>query len=278
MRYKIIATNNEHPSKMTVRDHHQRTIEKLVEKFRDDPRFLGLIISGSVAKGTAEENADVDFILIATDKEYEHRRQNDDLIYCTSDMCEYEDGYVDGKIVSLQFLKDVAERGSEPARYAFMGSFIAYSHLPELEGILKMVPVYQEQEQKEKIQSFYAQVVIQNWYIGEAEKKDDKYLMMRAVSDLILYGGRLILAHNKMLFPYHKHFMYELERAKKKPVDLMRLIEELLQNPNKQKADQFMGLVLSYTDWDEPPEGAAGRFMRDVEWSWREERVPILDR
>lgn len=278
MRYKIIAVNNTYPSKMVIRNHHRRAIEKLAGRFCDDPRFLALIISGSVAKGTAEENSDVDFILVATDEEFERRRLDNDLHYSASDICDYEGGYIDGKIVNLQFLKDAAERGSEPARYAFMGAFVAYSHIPELEGILKRIPVYQKQEQKEKIQSFYAQVVIQNWYVGEAEKKGDEYLMMRAVSDLILYGGRLILAHNEMLFPYHKHFMHELERAKKKPANLMSLIKELLQNPNKQNADQFMDIVLSYTNWDKPPEGAVGRFMRDVEWSWQEGQVPVFDR
>lgn len=34
-----------------IRPHHQQAIDRLVEAYRDDPDYLGLIIGGSVAKG-----------------------------------------------------------------------------------------------------------------------------------------------------------------------------------------------------------------------------------
>ena len=57
--------------------------------------------------------------------------------------------------------------------------------------------------------------------MSEAIKRNDKYLLTRAVGDLVLYGGRLILAHNEVLYPYHKFLMTELERAPEKPDDLI---------------------------------------------------------
>jgi hypothetical protein len=40
---------------------------------------------------------------------------------------------VDGKSVDLAFLREVAEKGSEPARAAFDGTRCAYSRLPEID-------------------------------------------------------------------------------------------------------------------------------------------------
>jgi len=54
-----------------IRDHHQRAIDRLADTYRDDPRFRGLIIGGSIAKGYAREDSDVDFLIIATDEAFE---------------------------------------------------------------------------------------------------------------------------------------------------------------------------------------------------------------
>ena len=44
---------------------HKRVIQRLVEQFKDDPRFPALIISGSVAKGRARKDSDIDIVLVA---------------------------------------------------------------------------------------------------------------------------------------------------------------------------------------------------------------------
>jgi hypothetical protein len=46
--------------------HHQRVIDRLIDLFQDDPRFPAMIVGGSVAKGRAQPDSDVDVMLIAT--------------------------------------------------------------------------------------------------------------------------------------------------------------------------------------------------------------------
>jgi hypothetical protein len=197
--------------------------------------------------------------------------------YFNPDLCDYPGGYVDGKIVDLAFLVDVAEHGSEPARAAFVGAWIAYSRLPDLDELLRRIPVYPEHERQEKIRSFYAQLEALHWYVGEAEKRRDPYLMAHVVADLVLFGGRLILAHNRVLYPYHKWFVTVLSAAPAKPDNLIALAERLLAEPNKAHAEAFYDAVASFTDWDKPPEGWPVRFMHDSEWTWRNGRSPIAD-
>ena len=54
------------------------------------------------------------------------------------------------------------------------------------------------------MQGFVAQLQALQWYMGEAENLDNPYLRHWVAADLVLMGYRLILAHNRMLFPYHK--------------------------------------------------------------------------
>ena len=108
-----------------------------------------MIIAGSVAKGCQEDNSDVDFMLVATDQEFEQRQNNVKLHVTADHLCE-PPTYSDDKVINLKFLIDVADQGSEPARAAFADAFIGYSKIPEIEDILKRIPVYQIHEQKEK--------------------------------------------------------------------------------------------------------------------------------
>ncbi|MFX1489172.1 MAG: nucleotidyltransferase domain-containing protein [Promethearchaeota archaeon] len=250
-----------------MRPHHKKAIEKLVESIKTDERYLALIIGGSVAKGMEREDSDIDVILVATDDEFEKRKKRNMFLYYETKFCDYQGGYIDGKVVDLQFLKDVAERGSEPARDAFRDSWIAYSKIPELESILQKIPVFQRSEKLKKIKKFYAQFECANWIIKEAEKRNDEYLLTRGITDLILFGGRLILEHNEILYPFHKLFMQTLEKASDKPDNLVTLIEILLNDKNSRNAERLYETIKNFTKW-EISEFWAIRFLLDTEWAW----------
>ena len=119
-----------------MRLHHQKAIEKFTEIIRNDPKFIGLVIGGSIVKGYERNDSDIDVILIATDEEYQKRKRRNKFGYFNDRACDYQGGYIDGKVINLNFLKTVAERGSEPARETFKDAYIAYSKIPELEEIL----------------------------------------------------------------------------------------------------------------------------------------------
>jgi hypothetical protein len=260
-----------------LRPHHERAVQKLAEQFSNEEGYLAVIVGGSVAKGVETEHADIDVILVATDELYERRRRENRLTYFSAAFCDYPGGYVDGKIVNVDYLRAAAERGNEATRAAFEGAFAAYSASPEIDDLLSRIPVYQKDEQAEKIRGFSAQFECAYWYLGEAAKRDDRYLLTHAVSDLILYGGRLILAHNEILYPYHKLFMSELERAPDKPGSLMELIRELLEEPSAENAKPFYEAIRGFRRWNDPPEPWNERFIKDTELAWIENRPYIGD-
>ena len=260
-----------------MREHHQRTIAKLTELFQNDPRYPAMIIGGSIVKGREAENSDVDIMLLATNREYARCVAAQDFWYVNREICDYPSGYAEGKIIDRQYLVDTAERGNDPTRAAFVGAWVAYSRLPDLNALIARIPIYPVQEQQRKMESFYSQVLVQNWFVGEAEKRNDPYLLAQCTTELVLYAGRLILAYNQVLYPYHKWFMYEVRRAPNKPSDFVELLEQLLAQPGKATALNVMDSLKNYRDWGVTYAQAILHFTQDSEWHWRNSPSPLRD-
>ncbi len=216
-------------------------------------------------------------MIIATDEEFERRLAARDLFINRRDLCDYDGGFVDGKIVSLAFLEDVAEKGNEPSRAAFLGAFVAYSHIPGLDTLLERIPVYPEAGHDSRIKAFYSMAFIQHWLMHEAERHGNPYTLTRAASQLALFCGRLILAHNRRLFPYHKWLPRTLETVPDKPSDLMNRFNALLAKPCGDNATALFESVRDFQDWGVSDLDAYTWFMTDVEWSWMSDSTPIED-
>ncbi len=265
---------------MEIQPHHRQTIDRLAEAYKDDPNYPALIIGGSVAKGWARPDSDVDFLIVTTEAEFDRRRKSikpGDLFINRTDLCDYEGGYVDGKIISVSFLEKLAQHGNEPSRAAFNGAFLAYTHLPELEPLIKQIPIYPETERDKRMRSFYCMMFMGRWLMNEATRHNNPYTITRAASQLSLYAGRLILAHNRTLYPFHKWLMHALEAVDEKPAGLIKHIHTLLKEPTPQNADIVFEEVKAFVDLGVPDLEAYTWFMTEVEWSWMNGTTPIED-
>ena len=252
-----------------IKPHHQKAIDALTEEYKNDERFPALIIGGSVAKQCARDDSDVDFMIIATDEEYKKREKVGDLFINRTELCDYEGGYVDGKIINMEYLQEVALNGNEPSRAAFDGAFIAYSRSQKLENILTEIYQYPEAGHDERIKSFYCMAFIQNWLMGEASRHDNIYTKTRAASQLALFAGRLILAYNRILYPYHKWLIHYLEKCPAKPSGFIDNIESVLKAPNSENANNLFKSLQEFNDWGISDLEAYTWFMTEIEWGWR---------
>ena len=261
---------------MYLQAHHLKVVERLKALFQDDPRYLALLVGGSLVKGWGSVNSDVDILLIVTEKEYARRIANNDLWYHNTEICDYPGGYVDGKIIDEAFLYDVAQRGSELARTAFINIQIAFSHLPHLNELLKQIPVYQEQERGQKMRSFYCQVQAHQWFISEAARWQAVYLMAHASCEMVFFSARLLLAYNRRLYPYHKWLMRAVQDAPEKPADFLTLAEALLREGTVAHAEALWNCINTFRDW-QITDSWGVRFMHDSEWTWRSGQTPLAD-
>lgn len=231
--------------------HHQETIDKITKEMRADENVLALIIAGSVAHGFAQADSDVDIMIVVTAQEYEKRQREGKLTYMNREIATYEKGYVDGKYTSVDYIKETGQpgHGYEPGRFAFHNAYVAFSKVPGLEAMIKEAAKYPKALKKNRMKKFYARFREWQWYYNDGMNKNNAYLVSYSIDNMLLFGGRAILAYNELLFPYHKWFLKVLEGAPKKPENLMKLIDDVLATRSGEAVSAFIDAVESFTDW-----------------------------
>ena len=258
-----------------VAEHHQRAAQKAEERLLAEPDVLAVLMAGSVARGVARPESDVDLIAVVDDRTWAARLSESRAAFLWKDLADYAEGYVEGRYVSKAFVLEAAVRGSEPTRHSFLGVYPIYSRDPEIDSALPLIPVYPERERQHRIDSFMAQFNLNRWFFWhEGKRRNDRYLHTRAATDIVLFGGRLILAHNRILFPCQKRLVEYVEAAPSKPAGFKVRAENLLTQMTDEALNAFCAPIESLTDWGVKTD-ALGLFLRNVELGWHE-RLPAI--
>ena len=250
-----------------------------MRKLSADPSYLAIIIAGSVAKGIAREDSDIDCYLVVSDDLFEERKQLDQLFYFTKEGCDYPGGYYDGKIIPYRFLEAASVRGSEPTRASFDKAFVAFSRIPGLDDLVAKIPVYPEHNRERNFQDFYAQVELYGGYFADrAIELGNTYLLIHAIGQIALFSGRLLLAYNRVLFPCHKSMPGVLRTLSHIPDRYFELQEDMLLHPYRETIQAFVECIRSFHEWGITPHEAVSRFIQNNEWNWLEDEPPLSDR
>ncbi len=189
--------------------------------------------------GLKSPNSDVDIMILVSDADHRKRLEENRVHFFSLDLCTYEGGYVDGKYINPAFVEQVKQIGSEPARFAFAGSQVLFSRIDGLDEEIRKAAEYPAPGKEERIRRFYAQFEVWHWYCQEALRLKNQYLLGASVSKFILFSGRFVLAHNELLYPYHKWFLRVLEQANDKPDGLLESIRELNTFPSLETLKPF---------------------------------------
>ena len=258
-------------------DHHRATIDRAVDRLRTRDDVLAVLVGGSIAHGFATPSSDVDLLIVVPDAEWEHRLAAGDVTELDLESATYEGGYVDMKYTSVGFIRAVASRGSEQAKYAFDGVTIVFSRIDGLERELSAAARYPIEGRDERIQAFHAQLEYWRWMFAEGDRSDNAYAKALAAPHVVLFSGRLVLAHNAVLYPGYKWLLRVLRDVPEQPPGLMRAIDPVVRAPDKENVNALFDLVAGWRDWCVESQSWGARFMADTELAWLEGRPPIAD-
>ena len=257
--------------------HHQDSINKFLKIYKKDQSILAILLSGSIAHSFAKADSDIDIVLVVSSNEYIKRKNAINLAFSLWDICDYKGGYIDCKVVDLHFLEKVAARGSDPARYAFMHNKILFSRIENLNEILTNISKYPVNEVDERRKRFASQLLAWKWYYSEAVKKGNKYLVFLSIQKIVLFGCRIILNENELLFPYHKWMLKVVEKSRRKPLRLMEKINLLLENHSLEKVNEFCEEILKFINYNDKSVDWPNYFLRDSEQNWINYEPPVDD-
>lgn len=257
--------------------HHQAAIDKFVACYQKDPALLAILLGGSLAHGFAGPNADIDLILVVEEAEYQKRKSERKLAFSLRDFCAYPDGYIDCKVVSLEQMRLVAARGSDPARYAYQDNIILFSRCAGLDRLLAEIGRFPVAEQARRRERFAAQLLAWKWYYSQAVEKANRYLLYLSVQKLVLFACRLVLNENRMLYPYHKWLLRVVAKAPAKPSAFEETVDRLLTAPAAELVEELCGQVLSFVGLTEKAVDWPNQFLLDSEENWVNHEPPVDD-
>lgn len=256
---------------------HVETISKIVAHFANCEDVLAVLLTGSVAHGFSRENSDVDIAIVVGESDFQRRKFARELTFYDTSLCSYPEGYVDGKYMDLGFIRDVAQRGSEPARFAFKDAKILSNKVADLEQLLCEASKYPQEQQEANLQRFQAQFEAWYWYVQQAFQTQDRYLLQFATSKLALFGCRQILAHNCMLFPFHKWLTRVVAQAPSSPDHFLSHLNSMLQSPTPESTSNFFRSVNEFVPRIGTEHHWSTHFILDSELNWTSGHTPVDD-
>lgn len=152
-----------------------------------------------------------------------------------------------------------------------------FTRLDTLDTTLRTIARYPIEHKADRVRRFYAQFEAWNWYAHEALRLHNTYLLGVEVSKLVLFGSRLVLAHNELLYPYHKWLLKVLEVASDKPNGLLQHIADVCTYPSEARINQFYEAVKSFQAWETSDTPWSNQFMLDSELNWLDGSTPVDD-
>ncbi len=258
-------------------EHHREAVEVLARQVAEDPTIDAVILTGSVPRGTARPDSDLDCYVVVDPAEYERRQAAGDLAWMAG--CEYPGGYVDGKVVTLEILEAAAERGSEPTRASFSPASVVYSRIGDLTPLVARIAVYPEANRAENMKDFFSAACLNATYFGpQALQSGNAFLATHAVAMTVLYSGRAVLAHNRILYPCPKQLMAAVAAVPERPEGFVEGMEQLLAEPTTELFATHLERLGGFCDWGISGMEVLTRFMELDEWTWRTREPELAQR
>lgn len=231
--------------------HHKESIDNLAKYYENDKDVIAVILGGSIAKGCERMDSDIDAIVVVADDRYNDLSRAYKLSETIIGHCTYENGYFDIKYVNKAYLQSVAKNGSEPARVSFEKSWCVFSRDKEIDLLVREIPVFQKQDKEEKMLAFYSAFCLNSEYFWGISE-DNIYLKARAITDMVLFGLRMILQENEILFPCNKGLVSAVSKLGPEAVCIIEKGNRLISMGDKMSKDEFVSAVMSFIAYTPP--------------------------
>ena len=259
--------------------HHREAVKELISIFREKEGVIALVFGGSVAKHMEREDSDIDAMVIVTEEFYEKKRKVNCIAECISmGDCAYPGGYFDVKYMTKDYIRDAAEKGSEPTSNSFIGSHVLFSADEEVTELVSRIPVFQKQEFEEKMLSFFSNLQLNYNYFWKACRPEG-YMKLKVASEIVYSLYRMVLQENEILFPCNRRLEQFVKLAPDQPEHLVEYCEEFCRTLEDDPLDKALEAWKAWTHYQYPTDSAVcqSRYCDDFEQWWRVPRPLVSE-
>lgn len=253
---------------------HDDTIRGYVASVEDRPEVVGVVVVGSVARGTPREDSDVDVYLVVTDEAYADASSRGRIAAVSQDGVTYPGGYVDIKLASPGYLSRAIDGADDPTRASFVGAQVALDKTGEIPDWITGIVTLPEEIWSRRVASYRAQARLYGGYfLKQADQLDDHFLRQHSGVHLALAAGRLGLAKHRRFFSGQKYLtaaMAELDL----PERFSTAWRHVVVAPSAAVGQHLLDAIESWLGPPEPFEAQLSRFISDNELAWLNDTIP----
>jgi predicted nucleotidyltransferase len=253
---------------------HDDTIRGYVASVVERPEVLGVVVVGSVARGTPRDDSDVDVYLVVTDQAYADARSRGRIAAVSQDGVTYPGGYVDIKLACPDYLTSAIERADDPTRASFEGAQVVLDKTGQIPGWVSGIVTLPEEVWARRIASYRAQTRLYGGYfLKQADQLDDHFLRQHSGVHLALSAGRLALAKHRRFFSGQKYLSAAMEELDV-PEKFRTTWRHVVMAPSAAVGQHLLDAIVAWLGPPEPFEGQLSRFISDNELAWLNGSVP----
>jgi len=230
-------------------EHHEKSIENMVNHYRGDGEIEALFLIGSVATGTERADSDIDALGIVSD-EYLAKKGPLEVHH---GKCTYAGGYFDMHYMTRAKLAEILKSGSEPMRNMFSRARALYCDDPGLSELIAKIPAFQKSEAPEKQFRFYCTLKMFHTYFWVACKPEG-FMRFHVAGGIVYNLYRLILLENETLFPSVRKLEEYVIRAPNKPENIVEKCRGLMETLSDKDCLDLVKGYEAWTSFDYPKE------------------------
>ncbi|WP_243231756.1 nucleotidyltransferase domain-containing protein [Microbacterium sp. CIAB417] len=255
-------------------EHQERALAAYVDQVAADPDTVGVVVIGSVARGTEREDSDVDVYLVVTADAFARSAAEDRWAWVDRRGRDYPGSYIDVKLADLDYLRRAVERADDPTRASFAGARVVFSRAEELESLVSRISRLGEDVWAERIRSHVAQAHLHGGYfLRQAEEHGDPFLLQHAAVHLTLAAARAALAADHRLMPGPK-YIHRLVREVPSPAGFVAAWDAVVADPGAGTANALIAILDEWLGRDQTRDESLSVFIRDNELAWLRGTVP----
>jgi hypothetical protein len=255
--------------------HHEDTLAAFVAQQSAREDTVAVVCSGSVARGDARPDSDVDVSLVLTEEAY--RRATDEGLtsYVDSAVATYDGGYVDVKVASVGYLRRAAEAADDPSRASFVGARVAWSREAAVAELVAAIPELPDDVWRDRCASFISHVRLYvRYFLDQGDALGNTYLRHWAAVHAVSAGGRALLALNRTLFQGPKYLEDAVPTLARVPEGYRELSTALLREPIAAHGRAYLAALEELHDWGLDWTQTLSTYVRDNELPWLTGRIP----
>ena len=214
----------------------EKTIELIKNDARKHKSITGIILCGSLAKNTENENSDVDIFVIVDNNKFEKRKLTKDYFVGTIFNQSNYPVYIDGKIINKDFLRKIWTEGNECIKNTFSQVKLIYSIDNEIDELIKIMDTT-NYSKDENIRKFYS--LMKSYKLKADDDMDNIIQIKHSIFFTVFFACRLVLAHNDIFYPCVKNMEKEIRNCINKPKNFLEKIHKVLETYSFDELEKF---------------------------------------